>query len=255
MSGTVASDLYSSAPAISGTGTLSISDGSTLGLGAADSAAIQFAGPNGTLALAKIPTGTIQGFAVGDQIQIDQSVTGLSYQQVTASTGALTLTNGAATVGTLALAGSFGNAFHLDVAANGDTAVITLQTLGVAASQPALIQGTVAADLLSATANGQTITGGGGGDTLNGGAFTGIHFKDLTANLNGTLVQNFATSDVFDFTDLKRATASVKFGAGFLTVTDGTHAATLSVGFAGTPPSGAVTVLTDGATGTKVTFA
>jgi hypothetical protein len=256
MNGIAASDPYSTTPTISGAGTLSITEGSTLGLGATDTTAIQFAGPNGTLALARLPAATISGFATGDQIQVDQGVTALSYQQVTATTGTLTLTNGAATVGTLALAGSYGNgtAFHLGAATNGATAVITLQSLGIAAAQPALIQGTAAADLLSATANGQVITGSGGGDTLNGGSFTGLDFKDLTAALNGSAIQNFAPSDVIDFTDMKLATAAANYAAGVLSVSDGTHSATLGLGFASPPAGGSFTVATDGAAGTKVAW-
>ena len=150
----------------------------------------------------------------GDQIQIDQGVTGLSYRQVSASAGTLTLTRGTATIGVLQLAGSYGvgNAFHLDAAASGNTAVITLQSLGIAAAQPTLIQGTSAADLLTATANGQTITGSGGGDTLSSGGFTGIAFTDQTANMNALrTVQGFATSDWLDFTDMSAASTTLTY--------------------------------------------
>ncbi len=252
MNGGVSSDPYSSAPTISGTGSLSLSEGSTLGLGAADTAAIQFAGPNATLLLAKLPGGTISGFAAGDTIGLDQTVTGVSFAQTTATQGTLTLTNGAATVGTLKLAGSYsGELFHLDSAVDGSSAVITLQTLGVAAVQPAFIAGTAGADLLTATASGQTITGNGGGDTINGAGFTGLDFKDLTGHLGGTTVQNFVASDVFDFTDLKLATASATYTGGVLSVTDGTRSAKLTVGFAGTVPAGSFHPVTDSGTGTK----
>jgi hypothetical protein len=257
LNGAAESDPYAAkAPTISGAGSLTLAEGSTLGLGVVDSTAITFAGPNATLQLAAIPTATITGFAVGDQIQVDETVTGLSYKQVTASSATLTLTNGATTVGTLALAGSYGgsSAFHLDTPANGGSAVISLQSLGVAATRPTLIQGTAGSDLLTATANSQTLTGLGGGDTLNGGAFTGIDFKDLTANLNGSTIQDFATSDLIDFTDMTASKAKATYAGGVLSVTDGTHAAALTVGFGTTPATGTFSAVSDGAGGTKVTW-
>ena len=163
-------------------------------------------------------------------------VTGMVYRQTTTTTATLTLTNGASQVGTLKLAGTYGNginAFHLDVPGNSNTAVITLQSLTIAATQPTLIQGTLADDLLTATANGQTITGFGGGDNMTGGAFTGIMFKDTTANLNGDVIQNFAVSDSIDLTDL-RATG-VSYNGSALSVTDGSHSATINWGLPACP--------------------
>ena len=110
-------DPYETNPAISGSGILVLTEDSTLGLGVADSAAIQFAGPIATLLLAAVPTPTITGFAAGDRIQIEQPVTGLAYTRVNGNTAALTLTNGAATVGVVNLTGTFSggaSAFHLD---------------------------------------------------------------------------------------------------------------------------------------------
>jgi hypothetical protein len=90
--------------------------------------------------------------------------------------------------------------------------------LGIAATRPTLIQGTAAADLLTATASGQTITGLGGADTLSGGSFTGIDFKDLTANLNGCTIQAFVTSDRLDFTDMNAGSMTVRYVAGSLSI-------------------------------------
>lgn len=184
-------------------------------------------------------------------------MTGLSFAQLTANQATLTLTNGGATVGLLRLAGNYSNAanlFHLDAAANGATATITLQTLGIAATQPTLILGTMAADLLTATANGQTLTGLGGGDTLSGGGFTAITFKDLAANMNGDAVQGFVASDCFDFTDMNSVRATAMYANGNLSVTDGTHTASFGIGFAGVPTTGAFHVASDGAAGTKLTW-
>jgi hypothetical protein len=207
--------------------------------------------------LAAIPTATISGFVVGDQIQVDQTVTGIVFKQLTGSTAMLTLNNGVNYVGTLRLAGNYagaGNAFHLDSGMNGNTAVITLQSLLIAPAQPALIRGTVGADLLTATANGQILTGSGGADTLSGASFTAIDFRDLTAALGGSTIQNFAISDMLDFTDMTARTATETYTNGILSMTDGTHAATLSLGFATTPTTGSFHIATDGVTGTKLTW-
>jgi hypothetical protein len=257
MTGSVASDPYATAPTIGGTGTLAISEGGTLGLGAVSNNIIQMNGANATLILAVLPTFLIRGFGTGDTIQIDQAVTGVNYTQITTNQALLTLTNGAATVGSFRLAGQYqggGNLFHLDVAPDGSSATITLQTLGIAAAQPNLIQGTAASDLLSATANGQTLSGLGGIDTMSGGGFTSTAFRDLTANMNGDTIQGFAISDCFDFTDLKASGATVSYINGNLSVTDGTHAATLGVGFVSYPSTGMFHVASDGASGTNVTW-
>jgi hypothetical protein len=167
------------------------------------------------------------------------------------------LTNGAATVGSFRLAGQYqggGNLFHLDVAPDGGTATITLQTLGIAAAQPTLIQGTAASDLLNATANGQTVSGLGGIDTMSGGGFTSTTFKDLTANMNGDTIEGFVTSDCFDFTDMTANSATVSYINGNLSVTDGTHIATVGVGFASYPSTGSFHLTSDGASGTNVTW-
>jgi hypothetical protein len=253
MTGAVESDPYGVAPTIGGAGTLSLSEGSTLALGVASTAAIAFAGPNATLQLAAIPTATITGFTVGDVIAVDRTVTGLSFAQTTSTSATISLTNGGVAAGTLKLAGNYaGLSFHLAVDPSGASATISLQSIGVAATQPTLIQGTAAADHLQATANAQTITGLGGGDTINGNAFTGLILKDLTANLSGSAVQSFATSDLIDFTNMTSANASASYTGGVLSVTDGTHAATLTLGFLGTPAIGSFGVASDGATGTKV---
>ncbi len=246
-------DPYATAlPTISGTGTLSLAEGSTLGLGVADSVAIQFAGPNAVLQLAAIPTATITGFAASDLIRVNQTVTGATYKQGSTA-GTLTLTNGASTVGTLNLAGAYGinSVFHLDFAVDGSSAVISLQSIGIAV-QPALIQATPASDILTATANNQTLTGSGGGDIMSGGAFTGIDFKDSTANLNGSVLRSFLSSDMIDFTDMTASKAAVTYAGGVMSITDGTHKAALGVSFLSTPSSGGFAVASDGAAGTKV---
>jgi hypothetical protein len=108
--------------------------------------------------------------------------------------------------------------------------------------------------VLTATANSQTVTGLGGGDTLIGGGLTGIDFKDASANLNGSVIQAFTASDIIDFTDMASASAKVTYTGGKLSVTDGTHGAVLSLAFASTPSSGSFHIASDGAGGTKLTW-
>ena len=80
-------------------------------LGVADSAAIRFGGPAGTLVVDALPSGTISGFAAGDMIEMTgggtAAATGLSYTQTSGSVATLTLTKGGHTVGTLTLAGNY----------------------------------------------------------------------------------------------------------------------------------------------------
>jgi hypothetical protein len=246
-------DPYQNSPTISGGGLLLLAENSTLGLGVADSVAIDFNGSGGTLLLAAMPTAAICGFASGDQIDVEQTVTGLTYTQVNATFATVTLTNGAAAVGVLAFNGmNIGSsfAFHLDAAANGANAVITLQTLAITASPVALLYGTVGSDTLTATASGQTIGGLGGNDILNGGGFHSDNFRDLTANLNGSQIENFQTTDAIDFTDLNPGSASLTYTGGILSITDGTHSASISVSFATTPASGSFHIGFDGTAGT-----
>ncbi len=255
MSGTAASDPFGGNPTIGGTGVLTLAEGSTLGLGVACSAGIQFMGPNATLTLAAIPSGAIYGFAAGDRIQVDMPVTGVTYQQVNGSVGTLTLLDGAAPAGVLVLAGVYGgglNVFHLDAAPTGNTATITLQSLQTNPAQMSFIGGTFGSDQLTATAASQTITGNGGGDILSGGGFTGVDFRDYSFYLSGSAIQNFSTTDMIDFIDMNPATTTVSYANTVLSVTDGTHSASLSLTFASTPASGSFHAATDGSGGTKL---
>ena len=254
-------DPFGSAQSIGGSGTLVLSENSRLTLGVADSAAIRFGGPAGTLVVDALPSGTIGGFAAGDMIEITgggtASATGLSYTQTSNSIATLTLTKGGNTVGTLTLAGNYtGSLFHLSLDTAGD-GIITLQTIGSAPVPPSLIVGTAGYDVLTATANNQTLTGLGGNDSLGAAAFTGIDFKDTSADLNGSSIVSFGTSDILDFTDMNPATASISYVAGTnapatLVVTDGTHTATIGISFTNGLPAGFFTTGTDGAAGTDV---
>jgi hypothetical protein len=267
-SGNGAGDPFGAAQTISGSGTLVLSEGSQLDIGVADSAAIQFAGPSGQLGLAVLPTGKISGFAAGDTIELYNSLaTGLSYTQTSASVATLKLTKGGKAAGSLTLAGSYtgSSLFHLSFDAYGDE-FISLQTIGSAPVQPSAITGTVGTDDLRATANNQTLTGLGGGDTLDGNGFAGTIFKDTSADLNGSTITNFVITDVIDLTDMAPGTATVSFTPGSynattnttvpgsLTVTDGTHTATMTVASASAFPVGYVGTSADGKGGTNVKY-
>ena len=256
LTGQTAADPYETTSSIGGSGILAIAEGATLGLGATDTASIQFNGPDATLALAAIPSGPIEGFSASDIIVLDRTVTGAAFTQLTPTAAALTLSDGAAMIGTLNLTGNFsGTLFHLNPAQNGASATITLQTLGLAGSQPTLIQGTMATETMTATASGQTITGGGGNDTLNGAGFSSLDFKDTTAHTNFYTIQNFTPSDVLDLVDMNSSTAWVRYANQVVSVSDGVHSANISLSFAAPPASGSFHISSDGAGGTVLAWA
>jgi hypothetical protein len=91
-------------------------------------------------------------------------------------------------------------------------------------------EGSTGADTITAMAQGQTLTGGGGNDTLIGYSGFGDLFSDTSANLNTATIQQFGGSDVIDLTDMnssliKPLTYTGTTSAGTLTVSDGTHTA------------------------------
>jgi len=90
--------------------------------------------------------------------------------------------------------------------------------------------GSTGNDTITAMAQGQTLTGGGGTDTLNGYSGFGDVFSDTSAHLNTTTIGNFGGSDLIDLTDMNYNTMQL---TGYntttqtLTVTDGTHTANI----------------------------
>ena len=255
-------DPYGSGQTIVGTGVLSVGENSLLTLGVADSAAIQFGAPAGILGLDILPSGTISGFAAGDFIELiggsSVMATGISYTQTSNSVATLTLTKGGRrgrhsdTLRELS-----GSLFHLGLDTHND-GFISLQTVGIVPAQPSLITGTAGSDTIVATANNQMLTGLGGNDMLNAATFTGIDFKDASANLNGDTITSFGTSDLIDLTDITPATASVSYVPGAQTATlivsDGTRSATISLALTGALTPGLFTTGTDGAAGTDVQY-
>jgi hypothetical protein len=86
--------------------------------------------------------------------------------------------------------------------------------------------GSTGNDTISALAQGQTLTGGGGKDTLNGFSGFGDVFSDTSAHLNTTTIGNFGGSDLIDLTDMNPNTIqplAFNTSTETLTVADGTH--------------------------------
>ena len=60
---------------------------------------------------------------------------------------------------------------------------------------------------------------------------------------------------MIDLIDVNPATATETYTGGILSVTDGTHAASLSLSFAAPTLSGSFHIASDGASGSKLTWA
>ncbi|HUN50383.1 MAG TPA: hypothetical protein VMU42_04680, partial [Candidatus Sulfotelmatobacter sp.] len=115
-------------------------------------------------------------------------------------------------------------------------------------------------DTITAGGGNQTLTGGAAGkETMVGSASGSDTFKDATALLNGDTIKNFAApDDAIDLTDLNSTLVGTpqfvqsSGTSGVLTVTDGTHTAAITL-FGQFVASGFHTQ-TDGGTGTLVTY-
>jgi len=106
-----------------------------------------------------------------------------------------------------------------------------------------------------ATAPGQTLSAAPGILSLSGCAGGGDVFIGSASAFNGETIQNWATADTLDLTNIGFATVHLCYagsaGGGTLTVADGTHAA--AIGFAGALTSANFGVLgSDGGGGTVI---
>ena len=115
-------------------------------------------------------------------------------------------------------------------------------------------QGSTGADTIIAGATNQVLTGGGGNDTLVGYAGGGDIFRDTAANLTGSTLRNFLPSDSIDLINVAAAQARVSYNAGtsVLSVTDGYHAAAITL--AGSFSASGFSVAADGHGGTSVLY-
>jgi hypothetical protein len=116
--------------------------------------------------------------------------------------------------------------------------------------------GSVGNSTITALAANQTLLGGVG-DTLVGASVFGDLFKGTSILMNGDSIKNFGGTDLIDLTDINESKVTglsytPGSGSGVLTVTDGTHSASLTM--IGTYTKADFGFKTDGATGTLVTF-
>jgi hypothetical protein len=92
------------------------------------------------------------------------------------------------------------------------------------------VTGSTGSDVLTAGAVNQTLIGNGGSNTLTGFISGGDIFQDTSAHFSTDTVVNWATGDVLDLTDMS-PTGSLSYSgnatSGKLTVSDGTHKATI----------------------------
>jgi len=126
------------------------------------------------------------------------------------------------------------------------------------------------ADTLTAGGAHQIITGGAAGHlTMAASAQGGDTFRDTSTLLNGDTIENFATTalDTINITDLNAAQATATFTenaqgtAGQLSVTDGTHSASITLfgqfmaaGFSGTAAAAGFSLSADSLSGTDVRY-
>ena len=132
-----------------------------------------------------------------------------------------------------------------------------------------IVDQSTTADILTAGGAHQIITGGAAGKlTMVASAVGGDTFRDRSSLLDGDTINNFATnSNMINVTDLNAARASATFTenaqgtAGVLHVTDGTHAANITLfgqfmaaGFSGTAAAAGFTLSADSLSGTDVRY-
>jgi len=99
-------------------------------------------------------------------------------------------------------------------------------------NQQYLIQGTSLGEIIAGSVFDDLIQSGGGSDIITGGPGDD-EIQDTTAHLDGITVTDFKTGDRLDFTDLDPTLAKLSFKTGVLTVSDGTHGASLTLPGAG----------------------
>lgn len=191
------------------TGLLKIDAGATLELAGtvASQQTVSFAGA-GTLKLdaAKSFAGSIAGFGTGDTIDI----AGAAYTSASFVGGSLSLAGAGGSRLTLALSSGSATAGRLATASDGAGGTrITLTGAGT---------GPVTA---------------GGAPVLVAGGTAGAGLSGTAAGLDGTTVENFVTGDTLDLTDVgylhSVLHANLAGGAATISVSDGRHAATMTL--------------------------
>jgi autotransporter passenger strand-loop-strand repeat protein len=229
--------------------------------------------------------GTVNGATVlsGGQLLISSGGTatnvtvssgGTETLTLSASQASTTLVSGA-TAGTIILNISGGGTASLDA---GDAGILRVK-LAAAGSAYAFTANNQAgltvkdlntlADTITLGGQSQTVTGGAGGLTVNLSSSGEDTVSDTTALFAGMTISNFATpGNILDLTDLNAASTVAMFTennagtAGTLSLNDGSHTASITLlgqfmaaGFSGTASSAGFSIASDGAAGSKVTYA
>ena len=196
----------------------------------------------GGIAANVVVNGTLQ--ATGSLLNITGNISGSG-------------TVAAASGGTLAVAGTFdgtlgGDGGALLTIGGGSLSIVA----GASSAKAPLTLASVAGnDVAFATGPGQTLSPAAGVLTLSGYSGGGDSFLGSSAALAGETIQNWATADTLDLTDMGFAAAHLSYAGiatgGTLTVTDGTH--TAGIGFSGDLSGGNFVLLgNDGHGGTLI---
>jgi Ca2+-binding RTX toxin-like protein len=177
--------------------------------------------------LAIVATTGTDTIRVGDA---SQSVTGPATVHVLATT---------ATAGALISGVHAGSTLEL---VNGGPAALNASTTGITvtldkASNLTLSRmgaitaiGSAGNDVITAGAQGQTLTGGAGTDTLVGYSGFGDIFSDTMAGLGGDKIMNFGGTDTIDITDLRGpVTETYTYAGGYTTVDVSGSAGSVSI--------------------------
>jgi hypothetical protein len=193
---------------------------------------------------------TIHGGTGNDTIQVNANTIGASIDgytghstiQVTGG-GAIVMGSSIVNISSVVLASAPGN---LSFIANAQAGLVVTDT-------------SHGADTAQVGGVGQTLNGGSGHNTLVGLAGGATTFKDLAAAMNGDTIVNFdAGSDLIDLTNVSFASAKKSFvengsgTAGTLSVSDGTHGASMALRGLFTPAN--FHLASDGAVGTAITY-
>jgi uncharacterized repeat protein (TIGR03803 family) len=118
--------------------------------------------------------------------------------------------------------------------------------------------GQVGGNTIVAAAANQTLGGLAGGDTLVGYSGFGDTFQGTAAGLNGDTIKGFGGSDLIDLTNIAFASATLSWSgtgtSGTLSVTDGSHAAGVTLSAGSGFAKSAFSLISDLHGGTEVKF-
>jgi hypothetical protein len=196
---------------------------------AGDSAITSALSGSGSLVVSYGSTLALQGTASGSEQVVLSSAT--SVLDIVAGTAGVLVQS--ASGGTVSVGG--GGAATLN-AADTDLTVTLTQATALTLSSMAFITaiGSSGGDTITALAGQQTLTGGLGADLLIGAAAANDVFRDTAAGLNGDTIGGFAGSDKIDITNIPAGTGlsltyQQEAGEGVLTVGNGGVTSTITL--------------------------